>query len=162
MVHYNNATTFPGKKVEDGAFQLKELEFAGSVNALGWWVLGLPPTQTIVQAFEDDGTPASLHYFSIPDGIYQGAAPGGDDTSDTTHPRINGRDPNITDIVINDRPSRTPNQIKHRLVDNAVIAKSTYDQLIQDWNNGGSPLVNDVIGGSPFSKVNFLSDEYFK
>lgn len=162
MVHYNNATSFPGKKVEDGAFRLKELELAGSVNALGWWVLGFPPIQTIVQAYDDNGTPTSLHYFGIPNGVYQGFTPGGNDTFDTVHPRINGRCPNITDIVINDRPSNSPNQIKHRLVDNVVIAESTYDQLIRDWNNTGSPIVNDITGGSPFSRVNFLSDEYFK
>ena len=143
MRHYNNAGPNPGEKVKMGLFTRDELYLLATPTDRGWWVRDFyPGWQTVVQAYDSNGNPTSLHYFSIPRGIYQGMAPGGGDTADNVHGRrINGKLPDILDIVINDRSQVGPNRIKHHLVEDTIIAESTYNDLIQSYNDTERPTL---------------------
>jgi hypothetical protein len=144
MRHYNNATSSTAK-IKMDSYTLQELDlYKGSPNAVGWWTIGIPlGWQTRVQAYFDDGSIGEVHLFDIPDGTYLGEVSG--------NAQVHTRD--ISYVLIQDRVSDDhPNAglLKHRLVQNTIIAESTFKQLKKAWEDANQPSVVNGTPNGPF------------
>jgi hypothetical protein len=140
MRHYNNATSSK-EKIKTDLYTLQELDlYKGSPNAVGWWTIGIPlGWQTRVQAYVDNGSMGEVHLFDIPNEAYMGEVSG----------NTNVHTSDITGVLIQDRvPANHSNagMLKHRLLEDTIIAESTFKKLKKSWEDANQP---SVVNGTP-------------